>query len=460
VENTPQESRRRARLRLSRHQRFLIVARTVAQVYGGYKGIQLLARAVGWKRVHDLLSRHHQRSAELAYDTATQLQGLLIKACQFLGTRADILPSEYVSVLSRLHDRVPPRPFEEIAAVVEQQLGRPLGMLFASFDRAPLASASLAQVHHAVLQDGREVAVKVQYPEIPQLVAIDLANLTFLIKLLARIERNFDLRMIIREISKYVRLELDFEHEARNAARIRANLAHRDDVLVPQIITDYSTKKVLVMEYLPGIKITDVEALAAAGIEKQDVAHILNEIFCHQILVDGFFHADPHPGNLLVQPGPRLVLLDFGLAKDFPPGFQAGVTRLAGAIIMQDRPAIVAAFHDLGFRTRNPEGDSLVALGDAFLGQVVRSGKAYADQEIIETFNNDLAEALRVNPLVEAPSDILLVVRVMGLLSGIGKQLDSRVDPLSVMLPFLGGQQGVRAWALTPSAPAESRTTR
>jgi predicted unusual protein kinase regulating ubiquinone biosynthesis (AarF/ABC1/UbiB family) len=194
---------------------------------------------------------------------------------------------------------------------------------------------------------------------------------------------------------------------------------------------------VLVMEYTPGIRVTDIDRLAAAGIDKHEVAQRLSEVFCHQILIDGFFHADPHPGNILVRPGPQLVLLDFGLAKDFPAGFQQGVAKLAAAILMQDHSAIAAAFHDLGFRTKNPDGDSLVALGDAFLGQVLRSGKAYADAAMIEQFQTDLAQALRANPLVEAPSDILLVVRVMGLLSGIGKQLDSRVDPLGLMMPFL-----------------------
>ena len=421
----------------ARSQRFLLTARMVSRIYGGYKSIQLLGKLIGAQRVEHLYQRRHRAAAELVYGTAVELEGLLIKGCQFLGTRADILPEEYVEVLSRLQDRVPARPFPEIAAVVERELRRPLSQVFPEFDPLPIASASLAQVHRAKLADGREVAVKVQYPEIAGLVAIDLANLTFFINALARLERNFDLRMVIREISKYVRLELDFEHEAGNAERIRANLQHRTDVLVPRVLREFSTKKLLVMDYLPGIKVTDVAALAAAGIDKQAVARVLSEIFCHQILVDGFFHADPHPGNILVQPGPRLVLLDFGLAKDFPPGFQHGVAKLAGAIILQDKPSIVAAFHDLGFRTRNANGDSLVALGDAFLGQVVRRGKAYADQELIEQFNKDLADALRSNPLVDAPSDILLVVRVMGLLSGIGKQLDSRVDPLSTMLPFL-----------------------
>ncbi|HVM97727.1 MAG TPA: AarF/UbiB family protein [Candidatus Acidoferrales bacterium] len=413
----------------------------VARIYAGYKGIQLLGRAIGEARVDWMYHRQHRIAAETIYQTATTLEGLLIKACQFLGTRADVLPDEFVEVLSRLQDRVPARPFSELAAHVERELRRPVSEVFAEIDPNPVASASLAQVHRAVLHNGRQVAVKIQYPEIADLVAVDLENLRFFINLLARVERNFDLRLVLREIKRYVPLELDFKHEAQNAERIRANLRHREDVIVPRIIHDLTTSKLLVMEYLPGIRITDVDRLTASGIDKHQVAHKLTEIFCQQILVDGFFHADPHPGNILVRPGPQLVLLDFGLAKDFPPGFQQGVVKLAAAILTQDRSAIAQAFRELGFKTKNPDADTLVALGDAFLGQVVRSGKAYADEAMIEQFSKDLAQALRANPLVEAPSDILLVVRVMGLLSGIGKQLDSRVDPLGLMLPFLQQSQ-------------------
>ncbi|MBI3781986.1 MAG: AarF/ABC1/UbiB kinase family protein [Deltaproteobacteria bacterium] len=427
---------RRARPLQSR-QRFVPVARMVARIYAGYKGIQLLGRALGEDRVDWMYHRQHRMAAEAIYETATQLEGLLIKACQFLGTRADILPDEFIEVLSRLQDRVPARPFSELAAHVEDQLRRPIAAVFAEIDPHPVASASLAQVHRAVLHNGQEVAVKVQYPEIAALVDVDLQNLGFLINLLARVEHSFDLRLVLREIKRYVPLELDFQNEAQNAERIRANLRHRGDVVIPQIVHELTTSKLLVMEYLPGIRVTDVDRLSAAGIDKHAVAQTLTEIFCHQILVDGFFHADPHPGNILVRPGPQLVLLDFGLAKDFPAGFRQGVTKLAAAILMQDRSTIAQAFRDLGFQTKNPDVDTLVALGDAFLGQVVRSGKAYADEALIEQFSKDLSQALRANPLVEAPSDILLVVRVMGLLSGIGKQLDSRVDPLGLMLPFL-----------------------
>ena len=413
----------------------------VARIYAGYKGVQALAKVAGWDPVDTLLRRQHRRSAELIYTTATRMQGLLIKACQFIGTRADVLPDEYIDVLSRLQDRVPPRPLGVIVGVIEEDLQRPLGSVFAEFDPAPLASASLAQVHRARLRDGREVAVKVQYPDIAELVAVDLANFRFFVNLLARLERTFDLRLIVREMSKYIPLELDFEHEAENARRIRTNLRHRTDIVVPEIVSAHTTKRVLVMEYLPGIKVTDVAALAAAGIDKQRIASILTEVYCQQILIDGFFHADPHPGNILVQPGPRLVLLDFGLAKDFPPGFSAGVVELTSAILADDAPRVAAAFRALGFRTRNGDGDSLVALGEAFLGRMAREGRAYADRDLVDEINRDLPPVLRANPIVEAPSDLLLVVRVMGLLSGIGKQLDSQVNPMAILTPFVGGQR-------------------
>lgn len=417
--------------------RVLAVSRMVGQIYAGYKVIQLLGKVSSVAYADQQLQRHHRRCAELIYRTAAELQGLLIKSCQFIGTRADVLPDEYIEVLSRLQDRVPPRPVADIKRTIERELRRPLTEVFREFDPVPIAAASLAQVHRATTRDGRDVAVKVQYDDIAELVDIDLRTFTFFVNLLARVEKTFDLRLVIRELSKYLPRELDFEHEADNSDHIRANLASRSDVIVPEVLREYTTTKLLVMEYVPGIKITDVAALKAAGIDKHEVAHLLSEIYCQQILVDGFFHADPHPGNILVQPGPRLVLLDFGLAKDFPPGFQIGVAELTAAILANDPQRTAAAFAALGFRTRSGSSDSLLALGEAFLGRVAREGKAYADKELIEHFNDELPRVLRANPIVEAPTHFLLVIRVMGLLAGIGKQLDSRVDPMAMLLPFV-----------------------
>ena len=422
--------------RLVRAWRFASVAWVAARIYAGYKSIQLWARIAGDKRKDERYRRQDARAARALYRSAVRMQGMLIKACQFIATRADVLPDAWVNTLSGLHDRVPPHPFATIRARIENELGRPLEAVFAEFDPAPLAAASLAQVHAARLHDGRRCAVKVQYPGIEGIVRADLRNLAVILRVLAWLERDFDFRVLSREAFKYIPMELDFEHEADNRETIARNLAARADVVVPRLYRELSTRRVLVMELVEGIKVTDVAALERAGIDKQAVAQKLMEVFCEQVLRDGFFHADPHPGNVMVQPGPRLVLLDFGLAKDFPPRFRHGIVRLTFSILSFDNAGIAAAFEQLGFRTRDGSPATLITLANLMLGNTIRRGRAYADRQLIEEFSAELPRALRVNPIVEVPADVLLVTRVMGLLSGLGKTLDSRVDLFATIMPY------------------------
>jgi predicted unusual protein kinase regulating ubiquinone biosynthesis (AarF/ABC1/UbiB family) len=417
-------------------ERFAAQAWLVARIYGGYKRIQL-TRRLGLGGGDGTLARQHERSAQATYDLATRLEGLPIKVCQFLGSRADILPDAYVEVLSQLQDKVPPRTARSMRDVVERELGCPVADVFAEFHDAPIASASLAQVHRARLHDGREVAVKIQYPEIAGLVATDIRNFAFLVGVLARIEPNFDFRVLVDEVTKLVPLELDFLNEAANAERMAGCLANRAEVFVPPIVREHSTARVLVSEFAPGVRVTDVAGLLQMGIDPKDVARRVSEIFTEMILTHGFFHGDPHPGNILVQPGPRLVLINFGLAKALPPSFREAVVRLTGAIMGGQAHDVAAAFRGLGFRTKNDSDESLAMLGEAFLGFALKNGMAYANAALIQKFNDELPRAMRANPLVEVPGDILLVGRVMGLLSGIGKQLGSEVDPATLLLPYL-----------------------
>jgi predicted unusual protein kinase regulating ubiquinone biosynthesis (AarF/ABC1/UbiB family) len=413
----------------------LSVLGLAARIYMGYKAIQVWSRVSG-AREETRYRRQDLRAARVLYRTSIRLEGLLIKASQFIATRADILPDEWVLTLAGLHDRVPPHPFSEIQAQIERELGRPMEAVFAEFDHEPLAAASLAQVHAARTRDGRRCAVKVQYPGIEGIVRADLRNLMFTLRMLARIEPDFDFQIITREVLKYIPMELDFLNEARNCEIIAGNFAGRRDVVVPRVYHEVSTRRVLTMELLEGIRVTDVEALSRAGIDKHQVAQKLIEIFTEMILRDGFFHADPHPGNILVQPGPRIVMLDFGLAKDFPPAFRDAMVRLTFAILTVDRASILKAFHDLGFRTREESPETLLMLANLFLGNSVRRNRAYADRELVEEFSEELPRTLRSNPIVEVPADVLLVNRVMGLLSGLGKTLDSRVNLFATLMPY------------------------
>jgi predicted unusual protein kinase regulating ubiquinone biosynthesis (AarF/ABC1/UbiB family) len=421
---------------LTRVWRFWSVLWLAARIYTGYKVIQLRGRWFCDPRQEERYRRQDLRAARAVYRSSIRLEGLLIKAAQFVATRADILPDEWVSTLAVLHDRVPPRPFAMIRRQVESELGRPLTDLFARFDPVPLAAASLAQVHRALTRDGRECAVKVQYPYIEGIVRADLRNLMFTLRLLAWLEPDFDFRILTRELLKYLPMELDFLNEAANCETIGRNFSGDDDVIVPRIYHDLSSRRVLTMELLDGIRVTDVAAMEQAGIDKHAVAQKLIEIFTEQILRDGFFHADPHPGNILVRPGPRIVLLDFGLAKDFPPAFRDAMVRLTYAILLSDKGAILAAFHDLGFRTRDGSPDTLLMIANLFLGNSVRRNRAYADHQLIEEFSEELPRTLRANPIVEVPADVLLVNRVMGLLSGIGKTLDSQVNLFATLMPY------------------------
>ena len=185
------------------------------------------------------------------------------------------------------------------------------------------------------------------------------------------------------------------------------------------------------------VRVTEVETLRQAGIDTREVAQKLTDAYLQQILTDGLFHADPHPGNLLVQPGPRLVFLDFGLTKDLPPEFPAEMARLTTAIVTQDTEEIVASFRRLGFVTKNGGTESLLVLGEALLGHSVKENKAYADPAMVERFNGEISAAMRKDPIIEAPGDLVLVGRVMGLLSGLGKQLGSEVNLFSTLLPYL-----------------------
>jgi ubiquinone biosynthesis protein len=417
------------------------IGTTFGRTYLGIRAHRFIARRLRPSDMEQRWSRFNRQSAESIYDAAVELRGLILKGCQFLGSRADVLPREYVEVLSRLQDRVPPKPLPVVRQMVEAELGQPLEALFREFSPEPVAAASLAQVHQARRSDGREVAVKVQYPEIARLVQGDLGNLRVLFRAVGLLERDFDLMPLVDELAAHVPRELDFASEGRNAETVARFFESRDDVAVPGVHWDLTTRRVLVTDYVHGIKINDLASLRAAGVDTDRVARTLVEAYCEQILARGFFHADPHPGNLLVQPvpggAPRVVFLDFGLAKHLPPHFREGVLAFAGALLRGDPPAMGEALLALGFETRDRSPESLVDIAHYVLrvAQQVRE-RSHLDPELAERVREELPERIRANPLVRVPSHLVLVGRVVGLLSGLGRSLETRVDFVRAILPY------------------------
>ena len=401
--------------------RSLVMACVAADIVLGYSALSERAKwfpALVKPRDWEL---QHQRSANRVLETAASLGGALIKGCQFASTRPDILPAAYIRSLASLQDRMPPRSWAEIEKAIASELHQRPEDIFADIEREPVAAASIAQVHRARLKDGRAAAVKVQYPDVETLVATDLTVLEQIVKVVARLASSIDLRPILDYLKETLPLELDFEREAESMMSLRAALAHRLDVIVPAFFPELSTRRLLVMEYIEGIKITDREALERAGISPHDVARLLNYLYADQMLHLGILHADPHPGNLLVQPGPRLVLLDHGLTVSLAPSLVKSLNKLVQALTRGDFAGVREALGDAGLRF---EGEvditTLLNLAGVLLGQ--EPGETGEDVDAVG------AGMQFVKSIGGLPTDLLMVGRALSLLDGITKQLDPDMD--------------------------------
>jgi ubiquinone biosynthesis protein len=269
------------------------------------------------------VSLEDQEAAESLAADLERLGPTFVKLGQLLSSRVDILPPAYTTALARLQDRVEPFPFEEVEGRVSEELGVRLSKAFREFDEKPLASASMAQVHRAVLRNGRVVAVKVQRPGIQEMILDDLDALddlaTFLDEHSDRAHR-YRLADILEQFRQSLIEELDFRNEARNLVTLGENLEGMETIQVPRPVADYSTSRVLTMELIHGRKVTALSAIALLELDRRELAEQLFRAYLKQILVDGFFHADPHPGNIFITDDHRLALIDLGQTATLSPG--------------------------------------------------------------------------------------------------------------------------------------------
>ncbi len=422
--------------------RLLDLGTAAARIFFGYMALRWRRRFLHQTIPAERWSRQHAFAAGVLYRVAVRRQGLLIKLGQLIAARPDIFPLEYVRELSRLHDQVPPRSYAQIAPALRKGLGAPPERVFKAFDRTPLAAASLAQVHHAVLRDGQEVAVKVQYPGIETVVRADLFGLNAVKWALGRLLPGLNIGEIVDDLRDSIPQELDFIHEGRNAERVARNFAGKPGAIVPRIVWEHTSRRVLVMEYIRGIKITETAKLHAAGIDLRSLCRLFLSIYFDQILVHGFFNADPHPGNLLVVPRgngqAEIALLDFGLVKELTPEFRVGSAYLCRAILTFDPIATREAYHRLGVRTRDDALQTYVTLGTVFLGlpEHIRGEKSLFDQQSWAQSGIDVRATYRADPLISLPPQLLLVGRAITLMGGVMFALDMWTDMWSMILDY------------------------
>ncbi len=363
-----------------------------------------------------------------------ELGPTFIKIGQVLSTRPDLLPPEYISELSKLQDAAPPIPWEDVAAQLTEEWGRPPEELFASIERTPLASASLAQVHAATLHSGEEVVIKVQRPDIWPTIQSDLAILEDLASVAQHtsLAELYDPMDIVQDFSFTLQSELNYLQEGRNADRFRDNFKDEPAIYIPKVYWDFTTRRVLVLERIYGIKINDVETMTRVGIDPKQVALNSARLIVKEVLEDGYFHADPHPGNFFVMPGAVIGAMDFGMVGHLSREDRINLIKLYVASVRLDADRIVEQLIRMGaanaYVNRADLKRSITRLLNKYQGLPLKEIRA---QEVV---NDIMPIAYRFH--LRLPSDLWLLGKTLGMMEGVGLQLDPDFDMFEVSKPF------------------------
>ncbi len=382
----------------------------------------------------------HTRRAEALVATIARLGPSFVKIAQVFAGRADLLPEPYLSAVSTLTDRVPPVPAAAIERVIEEAYGRPVRAIFDEWDPSPIAAASLGQVHRARWQ-GIDVAVKVLRPGIERTVQSDVSASS---KILGWAERLFPnphvvgLRAIVEEFSARIGDEMDFRKEAAYAERIRSNFAYNTRVRVPIVLDEMTRQRVLVLEFMEGTRIDALGPLIAEGkLDTDELVRTVMELYVQMMLVDGLFHADPHPGNLLWSADGRVVLLDFGLVVDVPRATRLALVRTVFAAIKHDPEGVVDGFYALGVVQPGVDRHVVVRMVQTLLGIAFERTTAQERIEFVnrELLANQVLETLYDFPVM-LPSDMVYFARTAALIEGLGARYDARFNALAVVAPI------------------------
>jgi len=374
--------------------------------------------------------------AERVRMVVEELGPTFIKLGQILSTRGDVLPAEFIRELEKLQDTVPATDFTLIQAQVEKELKAPLDQVFPTFDPVPVASASLGQVHLATLPSGEEVAVKVFRPGVDKVIQIDL---DILLELAALAEkrtdwgRHYGVLSLVQEFADTLRTEQNYEQEGHNIDRYRQMFAGEGYVRIPKVYWGTTTRRVLTMERIQGIKITDVAALDAAGLDRKEVARHNIAILLKAVLQDGFFHADPHAGNFMVLPNEVIAMMDFGIMGQLDYAERLGLVQLFVGLFRQETDRVVEAFSELGIATKAADrrklSRHLERLRVRYYGLDLENIHA-------QSFFEDLMGLAFENRL-RMPSNLVLVFKAIAMLEGISLQLDPDINVFSEVEPYV-----------------------
>ena len=412
-----------------------------------------------WKGVH-------AKNAKRLYYGMVSLRGVFIKLGQILSVMGTFLPRVYAVEMEKLQDQVPPHPFDEIEDAIIDSMGKSPAQLYAEFDETPIAAASLGQVHRATLHTGEKVAVKILYPQVSTIMAIDLIVMGWANQVLKIWFPGQILDKVREQLRDLLARETDYRNEAECMKRMAANFAGHDDVAFPSVFEELSSDRVLTMTFMDGVKISKKAEIEAMGLDPNQVAKVLVEAFYKQLFMDAFFHADPHPGNFLVQKtekgGPRVVVLDFGAASECPRNLIDGMLDVLKGMFSRDDAMVVKGIHTMGFvaadgnvqlleRTVRVYFQKLLALDIQDFGRIKPEVAASLADPGMD--RDDLRELMKS---VAYPEGWFYVERAVVIIFGLAAQLAPKMNTVQVGFPYimrLMASRQAEAAALAAAAP-------
>lgn len=445
---------------MSGRARLLTAYLVTTQVALSYLSLAVFRRFRRPEAVARLTLEKHRLNARRIEAAIIKLRGLFIKVGQLISIMANVLPDAFREELQRLQDQVPPRAYGDIEARLREEFGgRAPTEVFAEFSPEPVASASIGQVHRARLPSGESVAVKVQYPDIEEIVRIDLRALQRIFGVLRWFMPDYGFDTIYREIREMVLAELDYRREASAIEKISANFAARGEatshVRFPRVMSAYSTARVLTTEWMEGAKVADLEKLQALNVDRRAAARLCVEAYCQQIFIDGLYHADPHPGNLLVQKaagagaGPSIVFLDFGATATVSEQMRRGMVSFIQGAITRDSNRIIGAMKEMGFISRRADPEVFDRVVQYFHEKlrVQMSADGFSLKDLKFEPEKSLGSLLDLRDLnvsladlrdaFHIPKEWILLERTLLLLLGVCTTLDPEMNPAAVIEPYL-----------------------
>lgn len=430
--------------------RFIKAYITALVILSSYWWLTLKSKLFGEIYKEERIDAIHQKNAKRIEKTILELQGLFIKVGQLFSIMTNFLPETFRTGLENLQDAVPSKPYEQIETQIRQELGDTPDKVFASFNKEPVASASLGQVHTAVTHQGQKVAVKVRHLGVEKMARADLRTIWRILRMVQRFVKVRGLYNYYHEIKAMILDELDFTKESANITQITANFKDNEDMIFPEVVSELSTQRILTLSYLEGTKITDTQRLRELGLNPSKLGESLLTAYCQMIFIDGIYHADPHPGNIRVTDKGKIILLDFGAVGHLAPSMRTGLGSFLEAIIKGDEEQLLHSLKTMGFlRIGTDQTDAAtkviehfhrkfqdeIRLTDFSLSSIkVDTSKGFEHLSDLHEMNLGIRE---ISSAFHMPREWVLLERTALLLTGICTHLDPEMNPAMTIRPYL-----------------------